>query len=266
MVRVCIATLAAFILAGCMAENSGGGAAPSSRAASSDMLGITIEHTVPQNRAQTVSSPAREGDTALMFRVADGQCFRSTGGFDDCAKDRERSEIRDRASVALNRSEWYAVSILIPSTTPSIDPANTILLQFQDLSGSGEITLGLNLYREGLVLIQSDPTNPSVDDMNPPKPLVDKVIVSAAQTRDRWLDVKVEAVWSTDPNGLINVWVGNRLVHQHRGRNLVRDVAPTMKFGVYRSFVSRYSGTVPTQTVFFDHIRRGASEAAVSLN
>ncbi|MEM1101444.1 MAG: heparin lyase I family protein [Pseudomonadota bacterium] len=234
-------------------------------AAAQDIAGLRVEHTIRNNKPQTISSPVREGDTALVFRVADGQCGRSPGGFNDCAKDRERSEIRDRGNVALDRPEWYAVSILIPASTPPIDPANTNLLQFQDISGSGEVTLGLNLYQEGLVLIQSDPTNPQTDDMNPPKPLVDKVIVRAGQSRNRWLDIKVEAVWSTGANGKINVWVGDRLVHQHRGRNLVRNVAPTMKFGIYRTFVSRYQVTVPTQTVVFDHIRRGSSEAAVSL-
>jgi hypothetical protein len=265
MIRICIAALAGFILVACVSEDLATGAAPTSGATSSDTAGIRIENANRLNRAMSVSTTTRAGETALMFRVADGQC-RGNPTFDDCSAGRERAEMIDRAPVALNQEEWYAVSMYIPTGTTGIDPAVTGLMQWQDTRGSGEITLGLSLFaREGIELVQDDPTTQQIDDMDPPRPMVMKSILPASQVQDRWHDIRVQAVWSTGEDGLLNVWLNDRLVHSHRGRNLNRNVAPTFKFGIYRSGLNRLDGPTPTQTVIFDEIRRGRSEVEVSL-
>ncbi len=264
MRRRCIGALAGLFLVACVSEDSANGATPTSGAANSDIAGISVEHANRLNRATPVSTPTRAGETALMFRVEDGQC-RGNRNFDDCGAGRERSEIQDRTSVALNQEEWYAISMFIPSGTTGIDPAVTGLMQWQDTAGSGEITLGLSLYaREGIELVQDDPTTQQTDDMNPPRPMVIKSIVPASRVQNRWHDIRVQAIWSTQDDGLINVWLNDRLVHSHRGRNLNRNVAPTFKFGVYRSGLNRLTGPTPTQTVIYDEIRRGRSAAEVS--
>ncbi|MHA7887860.1 polysaccharide lyase [Roseicyclus sp.] len=232
--------------------------------AAQDMDGIRAEHANSSNRAFAVSSPVRTGPTALAFQVADGQCA-GNRSYNDCANGRERSEIVDRAPVSTDTEQWYAFSVFIPSSTRPIDPANTILAQWQDTRGSGEITLGFALYREGLELTQDDPRTRQTDDMNPPRPMVMEIVVPPSRLYDRWQDIRVQAVWSAGPAGLINVWINDRLVHSHRGPNLNRDVAPSFKFGVYRSGLGRIGRPVPTQLVVFDHIRRGATEADVLI-
>jgi hypothetical protein len=253
------------LLAACVPDDTGTGGMAVSSGSGGDISGITVRHDNRLNRASTVSAPTRAGDTALMFRVSAGQC-RGNVSFDDCGAGRERSEIRDTRPVPLSQEQWYAVSMFIPAGTTGIDPAVTGLMQWQDTGGSGEITLGLSLYaREGIELVQDDPTTQQRDDMAPPRPMVIKSIVPASQVNNRWHDIRVQAVWSTGADGLINVWLNDRLVHSHRGRNLNRNVAPTFKFGVYRSGLNRLDGPAPTQTVIFDEIRRGSSEAEVSL-
>ena len=104
--------------------------------------------------------------------------------------------------------------------------------------------------------------------MAPPKPMVIKTVVPPSRLRGRWHDFRVQAVWSVKPSGLIRVWVNDRLVHDHTGPNLNRNVAPTFKFGLYRSGLNRLRDRgrgVPTQVVFFDAIRRGGSMAEVTL-
>ncbi|MDJ0824065.1 MAG: heparin lyase I family protein, partial [Rhodobacter sp.] len=145
----------------------------------------------------------------------------------------------------------------------------TILAQFQDSKGSGEITLALEMWRDGLLLTQDDPRTQQRDDMAPPKPMIIKTIVPDRRLRGRWHDFRIQAVWSARDTGLIRVWLNDRLVHEHQGRNLNRNVAPTFKFGVYRTSLHKYRSrigpVVPTQVVVFDEVARGRSRAEVTI-
>ncbi len=232
--------------------------------AAQDIEGLRVHHANSRNKAFTVSSPVRTGTTALAFQVEDGECA-GNRSYNDCANGRERSEIVDRSAVQTNREAWYAFSVFIPSTTRPIDPANTILAQWQDTKGSGEITLGFSLYREGIELTQDDPRTRQTDDANPPRPMVTDIVVPPSRVNNRWHDFRVQAVWSAGPEGMINVWINDRLVHSHQGPNLNRNVAPAFKFGVYRSGLGRIGRPVPTQLVVFDHIRRGSSKTDVLI-
>ncbi|MDJ0821553.1 MAG: polysaccharide lyase [Paracoccaceae bacterium] len=235
-----------------------------------DIDGIRVEHANRKNKMMTVSAPqypTRDGNTALAFQVKDGQCA-GNRTYDDCKGGRERAEVKDRGRVKTDQETWYAFSLFVPNNTPSIDPANTGLVQWQDTKGSGEITLGLNLFKEGIELIQDDPTTQQTDDMVPPRPMVMKIIVPPSRVRGRWHDFRVQAVWSTKSSGLIRVWLNDRLVHEHRGRNLNRNVAPSFKFGLYRSGLKRLRSAgkpVPTQLVFYDAVKRGRSQDEVTV-
>ena len=236
--------------------------------AQADMDGLRVDHANSRNKVVTVRAPefpTRSGPTALAFQVSPGQCA-GNRTYDDCGNNRERSEVVDRSSIATGQEYWYAFSVLIPDGVPALDPANTILAQWQDTRGSGEITLGLNYYQSGLVLIQDDPRTRQTSDSAPPRPMVDKTVVPRGSARGRWHDVRVQAVWSAQANGLLRVWIGDRLVHSHQGANLNRDVAPSFKFGLYRSGLQRLPGGAPRQIVLFDNVRVGRSAAAVTVD
>lgn len=236
--------------------------------AQADVEGLRIEHANSRNKPVTVRAPdypTRSGPTALAFQVAPGQCA-GNRNFDDCGNDRERSEIVDRNRIATGQEYWYAFSFLIPAGVPALDPANTILAQWQDTKGSGEITLGLNYYRSGIELTQDDPRTSQADSANPPRPMVIKTVVPGNSTQGRWHDVLVQAVWSAGGDGLVQVWINGRQVHSHRGANLNRDAAPSFKFGLYRSALQRLPGAAPRQVVFFDDVRVGRSRAEVTVD
>jgi len=233
-----------------------------------DITGIKVYHANSKNKAKTISSPTRFGDTALMFRVENGQC-KGNRTYDDCKGHRERSEIADKNAIKTSVETWYAFSILIPKDTPHLGDSGTILAQFQDGKGSGEITLAIEMFREGILLTQDNPNTQQIDDMAPPKPMVIKTIVPNSRVRGQWMDFKIRAVWSAKGDGAIDVWLNGRLVHKHRGKNLNRDVAPGFKFGLYRTSLKKYrervSEVVPTQTVIFDGVARAANEAGLEF-
>ena len=232
------------------------------------IVGITIDHINKRNKPVTVSSsdhPVRLGSKALLFKVGKGDC-RGNKYYNDCKNGRARSEIADRKRIRTDTETWYSFSLFVPESTPALGKnTGTILAQFQDTKGSGEITLGFALWPEGLELTQDDPKTRQTDDNDPPRPMVIKTIVPDYAVRERWHDITVQAVWSTKPSGMIKVWLNGRLVHSHKGRNLNRSVAPAFKFGVYQSGLKKLKGTIPTQMVYFDEIKRGASQAAVAL-
>ncbi|KMW57004.1 hypothetical protein AIOL_001962 [Candidatus Rhodobacter oscarellae] len=233
--------------------------------------GIKIRHANSKNKAKTVRAPehpVRAGSKALAFVVANGQCA-GNRNYNDCKGQRERSEISDEKAIKTEREQWYAFSVMVPKGTPHIDPSGTILAQFQDSKGSGEITLGFEMWREGLILVQDDPRTQQSDDRAPPKPMVIKTVIPNSRLRGRWHDFRVRAVWSAKDSGVIQVWLGDKLVHQHQGRNLNRNVAPKFKFGLYRTGLDKYRArvnpTVPTQVIYFDEVRRGPSAASVAI-
>jgi|GEM_PF-2969618 len=236
-------------------------------AAQADIDGLRVEHANSRNKAITVNAsdyPTRSGPTALAFQVAPGQCA-GNRTYNDCANGRERAEILDRNRISTGREYWYAASFLIPRGVEAIDPAVTGLMQWQDTRGSGEITLGLSYYRDGIELVQDDPTTQQTDDGDPPRPMVIKYVIPRAQVQGRWHDLRLQAVWSARSDGRIRVWINDRLVHSHDGPNLNRDVAPSFKFGLYRSGLGRLNGDAPRQVIFYDDVRAGDSQAAVTV-
>lgn len=239
--------------------------------AADKMAGLKMELNNPRNKPNVVSGPDHpviEGAKSWQFYLKDGAC-KGNKYYDDCKGKRERSEYTEkrRTQAKPGVETWYRFSFYIPKSTPALTPALTNLFQFQDTSGSAEITLGLFFEPNGAFLFQSDPNNPQVDDMNPPKPMAEKRLLSLGQLRGRWQSFDVQAVWSPNSDGLINVWLNGKKVYAHAGRNLVRNVGPTFKFGIYRGNTDKtrahHGGAIPMQVVYFDNVARASTRAGM---
>lgn len=234
--------------------------------AADKMIGLKMELNNPRNKPNVVSAPEHpvlEGQKSWQFYLKDGSC-KGNKFYDDCKGQRERSEYTEKKNgqAKPGQETWYRVAFYVPKSTPALSPSLTNLFQFQDTAGSGEITLGLFFEPNGAYLFQSDPNNPQVDDMNPPKPLAEKRLLTMNQMRGRWQDFVIQAVWSEKNDGLINVWLNDKLVYSHKGKNLVRKVGPKFKFGIYRGKTKKTRakmGTIPTQVVYFDAVARAKS-------
>ncbi|MEL7214563.1 MAG: polysaccharide lyase [Pseudomonadota bacterium] len=233
----------------------------------SDLVPFEVKQANTRNTPVVITpadGPVREGVQALRFSVGPGQCAGNVS-FDDCGNGRARSELVEAAPPPTGVERWYAVSFFVPTETAALGPSPTTLVQWQDTRGSGEITLGLSLWPEGIELVQDDPTTQQTDDNDPPRPMTIRTVLPDAALRGRWHDLRVRAIWSAGADGLLTVWLNDRQVLRHEGRNLNRDVAPTFKFGVYQSGLGRLSGEPPVQVVFFDAIRRGATAESVAV-
>ena len=91
------------------------------------------------------------------------------------------------------------------------------------------------------------------------------MLINKNDFRGRWHDIVVHAKWCTGGGGFVKVWVNGELKAEVNGRNTYNNEPIQFKYGVYRSFVGRYGGRVPTQIAYFDEVRKGLARADVDL-
>ena len=184
------------------------------------------------------------------FEVRPGDCS-ATDGWSDCNNDRERSElsaVKDR----LGSSWWYGWSIFIPDDYPIVFPTKTALGQFHQVgsqpafmfqNGSGGLSIDRNFGRS---------TN------------VHKLITHEEMV-GQWTTIEVYAEWGKA--GTFRVYVNGELKWVFTGTTAESD--PYFKYGIYRSFLSRYqnhtgASEVPTQSVLYANVRQARTRAGLN--
>ena len=86
----------------------------------------------------------------------------------------------------------------------------------------------------------------------------------------RWNDILINANWTDKNIGFFRVWVNGKLSYKYNGPTKSKGKKVYQKFGVYRSFMSRYKmaknvDLVPGQVVYFDEVRTGKSCSKLKL-
>ena len=210
---------------------------PFRRSLSDRPHGVT---TVPGSRKESVQ----------RFEVRPGDCTSR-----DCYRDRERSELGEvDASSRVGDEYWYEFSFYLPNDFPNIYPAKTALGQFHQKG----VTSPPVLFQYGIP--QGSGTPSYYLDLNQTKrghfPLINE-----RSLRGRWHNIRVHARWSTAADGLIRVYVNGRLTADVVGPNTTYANPIYFKYGVYRSFLSRYksaygSSDVPAQAALFRSVRK----------
>lgn len=181
------------------------------------------------------------------FEVRSGDCH-FNGGWSDCEKNRERSELWEQGERSpLGTTAWYGWSFYVPTDWPNIDPTKTVIGQFHQ-HRAHPIWMFQN-KNGGLVLDDQSGGNS--------KRLVP--LIDAADFKGIWHKIEVQAKWETDDTGFLRVWVDGDLKFDHKGQTMTADTV-YFRFGVYRSFVSRYKarsgqGELPTQIALFANVR-----------
>jgi hypothetical protein len=210
---------------------------PFRRSLSDQPHGVT---TVPGSRRGSVQ----------RFEVRPGDCTSH-----DCYRDRERSELGEEdASSRVGDEYWYEFSFYLPKDFPNIYPAKTALGQFHQKG----VTSPPVLFQYGIP--QGSDTSSYYLDLNQTK-LGHFPLISERSLRGRWHDIRVHARWSTAADGLIRVYVNGRLTADVAGPNTTHVSPIYFKYGVYRSFLSRYksahgSAEVPAQSALFRSVRK----------
>lgn len=181
------------------------------------------------------------------FEVRHGDCHQNRD-WNDCEKDRERSELKVEGLRSPEGTEsWYGWSFYLPHDWPDIWPTKTVLGQFHQVNSH---PVWMFLQKGGLVL----------DDQTKGRTSRLIELIPASALRGCWHRVEIQAKWRRDGEGLFRVWVNGDKKVDWTGPTMTAETV-YFRFGVYRSFVSRYlksteASTVPGQTAYFANVRK----------
>lgn len=227
----------------------------------------TIDLDAQDYAYDVVSDLTRKGDTALRFELRDGDCYTAypenpSSGWDDCTRDRERSEIRERWNPPLDKSVWYAFSLYIPEDYEPMYPKQIFFQWHAGPSPSIYYHLNENKFHIDILAEVGVTTTQYTfgDDI---------------LTLGEWHDFEVNIVWSGDAqSGRMILYVDGVRIVNYSGPTLPMEVynssetGPQVKMGIYRSHLFRWSEdrSHPTHVLYFDEYRRGLTHSEVDLD
>ena len=199
---------------------------------------------------------SRKGDTSIRIELRDGDCYTAypenpSSGWDDCTRDRERSELREKWEPDLHRDTWYSISMFIPEDYKYMYPKQ-IFMQWHGGPGPS-------------VYFQLNEDKFYIDVLTEPGITTTKYeIGTQLLTPGQWHDFVVNAVWSKYKDGKLIVYVNGNTILEHHGPTMDpvsydEGNGPFFKFGIYRSHLFRWESEEPrpTQILYFDEYRRG---------
>lgn len=193
----------------------------------------------------TGNAPAKQVE---RFEVRSGDCHFNRG-WSDCERNRERSELWEQGERSpRGTTAWYGWSFYVPYDWPNIHPTKTVLGQFHQYRAH---PIWMFQNRDGGLVLDDQSTGRSTRSI----PLIE-----AENFAGNWHRIEVNAQWEKDDNGFLKVWVNGDLKFAYRGRTMTAD-AVYFRYGVYRSFISRYKATngkdtVPTQIAIFANVKK----------
>ena len=204
------------------------------------------------------------GRHSQRFEVRAGDCAGDEKGWHDCKMDRERSEILvEKPRMYSGQRYFVAWNLYIPEDFVSSDRVKTTLGQIHSLGGPRGTAAGLpskppllqfDVYKGKYQMcwhkLSGDPLN-----------IRDRcewhTLAALDDLRGKWTEVVIEV--DLDPReGYARVWVnGQQRVDIPEPVATYRPQHFYLKYGIYRSFVSRQAAPMPTQIVYFDEVRIG---------
>ena len=199
--------------------------------------------------------PVRLGHQSLRFEVKPGDCGYDNGG-DDCKRDSERHELSGNRHG--DGEYWYTWSIYLPKDFKNIYPTKLAMGQFHQSKG------------HVVWMFQNADGGYFVDNQVYGRTSRTDRIINQEEMVSRWNDILINANWTDKNIGFFRVWVNGKLSYKYYGPTKTKGKKVYQKFGVYRSFMSRYKmaknvDLVPGQVVYFDEVRTGKSCSKLKL-
>ena len=217
---------------------------------------------------------ARAGKYFQRFELRDGDCF-GDDNWNDCENNRERVEFSAEPQQRPVKKQCYGYSLMLSKEFIDTHPTNTSLGQIHQKGGPTGTAEGLASFPP---LIQIDAFLGGLH--------LNWHVLSGSKTNviDRGYHYELKRlrnmkeVW-TDisfcldfENKRMDVWIDG--VQKVKILKSPINFVPEeiyFKHGIYRSFISKYKerkkkNKMPTQVVFYDEIRRGASIEEVDVN
>ena len=182
------------------------------------------------------------------FEVRPGDCSANAGGWDDCATNRERSELTQvNMDILIGSTEWYGWYIFVPMKHNVISPP-AYMGQFHQyhaqpawmfITNAGGYYLDRHLRSRKYLK------------------LIDKTDLLG-----KWNKIEINAKWSKSGDGFFRVYVNGKISANFRGKTASASQI-YFKYGVYRTHVSshkaNYNTEALTQIVYFTKVKRGGS-------
>jgi hypothetical protein len=224
----------------------------------------TIDLDATEYAWQRVNDVTRKGDTSLRLELRDGDCFTAyphdpAREWDDCTRDRERSEIREKWYAPLDTSVWYAFSMYIPEDYEPMYPKQIF---FQWHGGDWGPNVYFQLNREKFlidVLTEEHQTTTQYE--------------VGELSKGRWLDFVIQVKWTKHDTGFFILYNDGNELWNYSGPTMDQKTydigtGPYVKMGIYRSHLSRWTQDRPhpTHVLYFDEYRRGRTFNEVDVN
>lgn len=200
--------------------------------------GITIQDKI-----------VRSGMKAFTFVNAPGDCGwddSKDGKHSDCIRDRERTEI-SMEQFAKNGVKWAKFSIYIPHKTNCTRGVSCSLWQLHTRHGGPAYMLRWRANR----LTMSD--FPNAEFAGPFEHIISKDVKGL---KGKWLDFVVYIQKYDRPKkGKLKIWLNGKKVVDHFGyRKNLSGKNNYMKFGIYKSWISRAQEVRKPMKLHFDSV------------
>jgi len=210
---------------------------------------------------QTDSSLKRNGQDSLRFELRAGdkwvdQTFMSTF----------RAELATGEFPPANSLKWYALSIFFPNDFP-IEDNRLVFAQWKDqesllqgLQRTGTSPpLAFRFANGKFTILLRHSTDQKIrndDDVS-----VETVFKKSNLRLGVWHDFVVQAKWSCQNDGLVNIWWNHRQIVEYRGPvGYAQESAPKFKFGLYRDTTDK------TYVAWFNQIKIGDTAQEVGFD
>lgn len=203
-----------------------------------------------------------DGTQAERFVLRAGDCARSIG---DCGDNRERVEFAEaKPSVRLGVEVWYAWSIFLPREFPKVS-RHSYYYTFGQIhqNSPSRIKLMFRFSGDGFLMNMKDPRRLGGKPIVPAPNYRNVPIASDRAMRGRWNRVLLNAKWSVQSNGFIELWLNGRKIWSYDGPTTNAEGRLYFKYGIYRGRTDRCDGPCPVATAYFKDVRQGRTRADV---
>jgi len=254
MIKKALLVFTLYISAGCATVDNGSISAKNEQAQNTGKFTYTVVEKVILHKGYfpfirslnnkkygylTVEDPTGSSPVPVVerFEVQPGDCAEI-----DCINDRERSELRETGVRNKKGSTWwYGWSIYIPEGFRNVYPTKVAMGQFHQEDGKPAFMFQ---NHKGGLWLDSQLRNRYYR------------LIKKKDFRGKWHRIEVNAHWSRSRDGFFKVWVNGEQKVDFKGATMNKKLV-YFKYGIYRSFLSRYKkGVIPAQIVYYANVRK----------
>ena len=239
---ICLVALSSLVLIGCSTIDRGN-FGHMKRSLSHTSYGHEVIQD-PTNKAPT--------DQVERFELRHGDCS-SNQTWSDCNNDRERTELSQQGNNRYGSSSWYGWYFYVPKSYKNIYPVKVALGQFHQRS---ESPVFMFQNSSGGLVIDRQANGWSMEK---------KRVIKRDELRGKWHRIEVHAKWTRNETGFFRVFVNGQEKYNYQGKTAKKGTY--FKYGIYRSFVSRYLGEnkIPTQVIYYSGVRKGTNRQSLEI-